>query len=263
MNTTQASSRYSIQPNQDYRTLTTQNLREDIVNYYDTCYWDYRFAWANGKNLALHYGYWDSETRSHSDSLLKMNKVLAEHVGILESDYILDAGCGLGGSAIWLAENYGAKVLGITLSDQQVEYATQFAKKRGVSNRVKFQSADFCQTPFDDARFDVVWGLESSCYAVDKESFIKEAYRLLKSGGRLVLADGLAKRRQFTEKEWKIIVTCLNGWSVPNLATPDEMKSYFKNSGFCNIIYQDISDYTLPSAKRMHRTAYSPRYLDK
>ena len=84
---------------------------------------------------------------------------------------------------------------------------------------------------------------------------MKETYRLLKSGGRLVIADGLAKRREFTEKEWKTIVTCLNGWSVPNLATPDKMKSYFKNTGFTNIIYQDISDYTLPSAKHMHRTA--------
>ncbi|MCI0654022.1 MAG: methyltransferase domain-containing protein [Methylococcaceae bacterium] len=255
MNERLASFVHSIEPNRDYRTLTTQNLCNDIVNYYDSCYWDYRFAWANSKNLALHYGYWDSDIRSHSDSLLKMNEVLAQQVSISESDYILDAGCGLGGSAIWLAEHYGARVLGITLSEKQANLATRFAIKRGVSGLVKFQSADFCHTPFEDGCFDVIWGLESVCYAVEKRAFVQEAYRLLKDNGRLVIADGFAKRREFTEKEWKLILTCLNGWSVPNLATADEMKRYFKDSGFGNIDYQDISEYTMRSAKHMYRTA--------
>lgn len=246
---------HAIEPNRDYRTFATADLSNDIVSYYDSCYWDYRFAWANSKNLALHYGYWDSDTRSHSDSLLKMNKVLAERVGICDSDYVLDAGCGLGGSAIWLAEHYGARVLGITLSEKQAELATRSARKRGVSGLAAFQCADFCRTPFDDGLFDVVWGLESVCYAVQKDAFVKEAFRLLKNEGRLVIADGFAKRREFTEKEWKVIVTCLNGWSVPNLATPDEMKRYAKASGFRSIVYQDISKYTLRSARYMYRTA--------
>ena len=156
---TQAVTEFSVSPNKDYRTLSTQDLTRDIINYYDTCYWDYLFAWANRKNLALHYGYWDQETKSHHQSLFNMNKVLAEQIQIRASDYILDAGCGLGGSAIWLAETYGAKVLGITLSEQQVAHATRSAKQRGVSDLVTFRAADFCQTPFENESFDVVWGL--------------------------------------------------------------------------------------------------------
>ncbi|MGR9106027.1 MAG: SAM-dependent methyltransferase [Gammaproteobacteria bacterium] len=254
---------YAIRPNGDYRTLATGNLNEDIVNYYDSCYWDYRFAWANSRNLALHYGYWDSDTHNHSESLLKMNQVVAERAGISSSDYVLDAGCGLGGSAIWLAENTGASVLGITLSQKQVEQCRGFAARRGVASRVRFECADFCQTPYDEDCFDVVWALESVCYAVHKEAFVREAYRQLKKGGRLVIADGFAKRLEFTEQEWKVVVTCLNGWSVPNLATPDEMKGYFKAAGFRNIVYEDISAYTLRSAKQMYRTALLTYPLQK
>ncbi len=252
---TQAVAEFSVCPNKDYRTLSTQDLTRDIVNYYDTCYWDYRFAWANGKNLALHYGYWDSETKSHHQSLFNMNKVLAEQIQINASDYILDAGCGLGGSAIWLAETYGAKVLGITLSEQQVQHATRSAKQRGVSDIVTFKAADFCQTPFENESFDVVWGLESACYALNKEDFVNEAHRVLRKGGRLVVADGFAKRTHFTPKEWDMVVTCLNGWSVPNLVTPDAFQSYVEKSGFQNIEYRDISENTFRSAKRMYLIA--------
>ncbi|MGH8553619.1 MAG: SAM-dependent methyltransferase, partial [Methylococcales bacterium] len=194
-------------------------------------------------------------TRSHNDSLLNMNRVLAQQVRISEFDHVLDAGCGIGGSTIWLAENHRARVSGITLSEKQVQQARRFAQKRGVLDRVNFQCEDFCNTSFDDESFDVVWGLESVCYAVQKRAFVKEAYRLLKKGGRLVIADGFAKRREFTEKEWRILVLCLNGWSVPNLATADEMKSYIGDCCFTDIVYRDISEHTLPSARYMVRTA--------
>ncbi len=246
---------FTMHPDQDYRTLTTHDLHRDIINYYDDCYWDYRFAWANGKNLALHYGYWDSNTSGHSESLLNMNRVVSEHAEISASDYILDAGCGLGGSSIWLAETYGAKVLGITLSDKQVERATQFAEKRGVAKLVNFKVADFCQTPFDNDTFDVVWGLESICYAVRKNDFVNEAYRVLRKGGRLAIADGVVNRNHFTASEWKLFVAWLNGWAVPNLATPDQLRSYLEQARFQTIDYRDISAQTFPSARRMYRTA--------
>ena len=246
---------YTMHPNQDYRTLTTQDLHRDIVNYYDNCYWDYRFAWINGKNLALHYGYWEADTKDHSDSLLNMNRKVAEQVSISASDYILDAGCGLGGSSIWLAETYGAKVLGITLSEQQVERANRFAEKRGVSDRVSFEAADYCQTRFTDGSFDVVWGLESICYAVRKQDFVDEAYRVLRNGGRLVVADGFVNKNQFNEKEWKLFVAWLNGWAVPNLATLDQFREYVEQAGFQNIQAHDISKEIYPSAVRMYRTA--------
>ncbi len=254
---------YTMHPNQDYRTLTTQDLHRDIVNYYDDCYWDYRFAWINGKNLALHYGYWESDTKNHNDSLLNMNRKVAQQVSISASDYILDAGCGLGGSSIWLAETYGAKVLGITLSEQQVERATQFAEKRGVADRVSFKTADFCHIPFPEDSFDVVWGLESICYAVRKQDFVDEAYRVLHNGGRLVVADGFVNRNQFTEAEWKLFVGWLNGWAVPNLATPDQFRGYVDQAGFKDIDVRDISKEIFPSAVRMYRTAVINYLLQK
>lgn len=260
---TDAQTLFSVQPDGDYRTLTTQNLTRDIIHYYDSCFWDYLFAWSNSRNLALHYGYWDKDTRNHSQSLLNMNRAVAEQVRIGADDYILDAGCGLGGSAIWLAENFGCRVVGITLSERQVKFAAKNARKRNVADLVEFRCADFCDTPFGDRSFDVVWGLESVCYAVRKQEFVREAYRILKDNGRLVIADGLRNRSEFTAEEWKVVVTCLNGWSVPNLATAAELLSYMTDAGFPQTDYRDISRFTLPSAKYMHHTALLTYPLQK
>jgi cyclopropane fatty-acyl-phospholipid synthase-like methyltransferase len=242
-------------PGHDYRTSATESLQEDIIRYYDECYWDYRTSWLSGTNLAIHYGYWDTETRNHGQALLNMNRLLAETAGIRPGMRVLDAGCGIGGSAIWLAENRGVRVTGITLSELQVSQARRNAANRGVTETAEFKAADFCATPFADESFDVVWGIESICHALDKGQFAREAYRLLRKGGRLVCSDGYALRREFAVDEWETIRTCLNGWQIPNLATPDEFRSYLEQSGFQEIRYADITANILPSSKRLYRTA--------
>ena len=118
-------------------------FNKDVIRYYDECDVDYRLIWRNKENLALHYGYWDSKTRNHSESLLNMNRVLARIAKIRESDIVLDAGCGISGSSIWLAKIFGCKVVGITLSKKQVAMARNFAKQHDVANLVKFYQRDF------------------------------------------------------------------------------------------------------------------------
>ena len=245
----------TMQAGRDYRTAIEDALGSDIVRYYDECFVDYRVLWLNGKNLAIHYGYWDEHVRTHSQSLVNMNRIMAERVAIGQSDRVLDAGCGLGGSSIWLAENYGPQVLGITLAESQVRRARRYARKRGVHQRVEFEVADYCKTPFQDASFDVIWGLESICYAIDKRAFIAEAYRLLRPGGRLVVADGFACKAHFNPVEWDTLMNFLNGWAVPNLATPQGFSADLAAVGFQDMEYTDITENVMPSARRMRRMA--------
>src|SRR6266480_8097043 len=97
---------------------------------------DYRMLWLNPQNRAIHFGYWDEHTHSHTESLLNMNRVLASHLDIRSGQRILDAGCGVGGSAIWLAKTFDVEVVGITLADSQVDRARHHARQQGVADRV-------------------------------------------------------------------------------------------------------------------------------
>src|SRR5262245_39591299 len=85
-----------------------------VVRYYDGTWFDYRWLWLNSENNAIHFGYHDGRRRSHADSLLNTNRVLADIAPVGPGDRVLDAGCGIGGSSMWLAQQRGATVVGIT-----------------------------------------------------------------------------------------------------------------------------------------------------
>jgi len=70
---------------------------------------------------------------------------------------VLDAGCGVGGSAIWLAREKGAHVTGITITPHQVDAANKNAQRHKVADKVRFERRDFTATGYPDASFDVVW----------------------------------------------------------------------------------------------------------
>ncbi|MFT7531114.1 MAG: tocopherol O-methyltransferase [Gammaproteobacteria bacterium] len=232
-----------------------QRLLDDTVHYYDTCHNDYLFAWCNRDNLALHYGYWDSEEAyQHHQALLNTNKILYQFANIQAPSRILDAGCGLGGSSLWLASQ-GNQVTGISISQKQVDYANKAAKKRKLTDSAKFEFANFCQTPYADGSFDVIWGLESICYAMDKSLFLKEAYRLLRKGGQLIMCDAFLLKSSFTNPEWQTVSDFLKGWVLPNLAKRKDFQQMIKQAGYKNIAIEDISQQILPSSKHMRDVA--------
>src|ERR1700737_5540330 len=166
-----------------------------ISDYYDETWLDYRMLWLRPQNRAIHFGYCDEHTRTHAQSLLDMNRVLATHLGIRSGQRILDAGCGVGGSAIWLAKTYDVEVGGITPVASQVARAHRYAQEQGVADQVSFEQQDYTHTAFPDASFDVVWAMESLCHAPEKRLVLAEARRLLRPGGGVGSVDNSAPAR--------------------------------------------------------------------
>ena len=165
------------------QTFTT----EDIANYYDHTEVHYRKFWKMVHSMGLHYGSWDASTNTLAEAIVNTNRQLANLGKITSSDVVLDAGCGVGGSSIFLAKNYGCQVTGITLSERQVRTATHFSEKNDIGHLANFERMNYTQTRFPDHHFDVVWAVESMQTATDKSLFFKEMRRVLKPGGSLLM----------------------------------------------------------------------------
>jgi ubiquinone/menaquinone biosynthesis C-methylase UbiE len=227
------------------------NYHKNIVDYYAESENAYKDSWDLDNSLAIHYGYWDDKVKNFPQSLLRMNEVMMEAAAIRSSDKVLDAGCGIGGSSIFLAENIGCDITGISLSERQVNQAKELAIEKKVEDKVEFKVMNYCATNFPDESFDIVWGCESICYADDKEQFIKEAYRLLKPGGRLVVADGFVTN--FKNNDRSTIRNWLDGWQVNYLETLDRFEEFMSETGFKNIFSTDISKFAAHSSRRLYK----------
>ena len=145
---------------------------KDVEQYYDLSQTHYKRVWDLQRSRSLHYGYWDSSTKNFHEALLNINKILAVKAGIKQHHKVLDAGCGIGGSSLWLAKNIGCNVTGISLSAKQVQTANNLALSENLQSFAIFEQQDFTATHYKAESFDIIWAIESVCHASDKSKFI-------------------------------------------------------------------------------------------
>lgn len=229
--------------------------KDQIIEYYENCERDYQTFWDLDHSMAMHAGYWDETTKSLREALKRENEVLAEKAGIKSTDRVLDAGCGVGGSSIFLARWYGCQVIGISLSQKQIQRARSYAFAAHVKPVPEFRIMDYTRTDFKEESFNVVWALESVCHAADKQAFSNEAYRLLAPGGCLIVADGFATHARYEPNDLLLMQRWLKGWSVGSLATQEGFKRNLEEAGFNTISFEEITTHVQPSSKRLFLSA--------
>ena len=163
----------------------TSLLSEQIQQFYDSSSRLWEEVWGEH----MHHGYYgaDGKTRKNRrQAQIDLIEELLTWANVTEAQQILDVGCGIGGSSLYLAEKFGATATGITLSPVQAKRAAERARASGIN--AQFQVADALNMPFADNSFDLVWSLESGEHMPDKVKFLQECDRVLKPGGILIMA---------------------------------------------------------------------------
>jgi SAM-dependent methyltransferase len=151
-----------------------------------------------------------------------------------EGDVVLDLGSGAGFDVFLAAKKVGltGKVIGVDMTDEMLDKARENAKKGGFAN-VEFKKGDIENLPLDDNLVDVVI---SNCVinlAPDKAKVFKETYRVLKTGGRLMVSDVVLTKPlpENLKNDKDLLIGCVSGAILK-----EDYLNLLKQTGFTDII---------------------------
>jgi ubiquinone/menaquinone biosynthesis C-methylase UbiE len=123
----------------------------------------------------------------------KATREIAELSNIKAFDLVLDVGCGLGGTARYLAQQYKCSVMGIDLTREYISVGTKLTSLVNLDDRVKLRHGSALDIPYEDERFDTVWTQHVQMNVADKKRFYAEIVRVLKPGGCFLFHDVFRK----------------------------------------------------------------------
>jgi cyclopropane fatty-acyl-phospholipid synthase-like methyltransferase len=219
--------------------------RIGLEQYYSEAGPDYA-AWSPEFNM--HFGYYRPGLNPlrREAMLEQMNaEVLARlQLGDTSKPRLLDLGCGLGATLRSIARRLPqVQLLGLTRVPWQVERARALNEAAGCSERVRVIEGDYEDTILPSASYDGAYALESSCHAhgADKCALLTEAYRLLRPGGRLVVADGFLSTGRFgSALQQRIYRTLCECWVIEELAQLDRFTARLRQLGFTDITVEHL-----------------------
>ena len=223
-----------------------------LEQYYSEAGPDYA-AWSHEFNM--HFGYYriGMNPFDREAMLEQMNEEVLMRLqldGIAEPQ-LLDLGCGLGATLRSFAHRLqSAKILGVTRVPWQVERARALSETFNWGERVRVLEGDYEDTILPRSNYDGVYALESSCHAhgADKGKLLTEAHRLLRPGGRLVIADGfLASARFAGTLQQRIYRKLCECWVIEELAELELFTARLEQLGFRDITVEHLQMRVAPS----------------
>jgi geranyl diphosphate 2-C-methyltransferase len=224
-----------------------------------------------GTNIINHHfgiGYVKNiETLTQEEIASELNKLelnqietLINHIGNLtKNDFVLDVGCGRGGTSISIAEKYKCNVIGINVADYQIEFAKKVVKDNNIQN-VNFLVMDFLNINFPNTKFNSVVLNEVSMYACYLETLFGNLKSHMTNNGKIVIATWCMSD-DYTNEIW---ASKINQHYDVQMHTKDEyinaLTQFFKNIQVADYS-SSAKDYFLLRKRWVQRSEIEDSYL--
>jgi microcystin synthetase protein McyJ len=222
-------------------------LGDDVVERFNDNFED------GGKPLWLNIGFWQ-DAQTYPDACRAMAALVGEAAGLNEADTVLDAGCGFAEQDVLFVEQFGVgRIVGIDITPQHIEVGQRRLRDLGLDDRISLSLGSAVRTGYPGGHFDKVVALESAFHFDTREAFFKEAFRVLRSGGRLALADmlpGVGRRSDGLLRQLARKRACV---PADNMYDRISYAQRLESAGFVDVTMRSIAGYTYPGmAKYIH-----------
>ena len=162
------------------RTAQEYYNSDDADNFYFTIW--------GGEDI--HVGLYDHAEEPIFDASRRTVEQMAAHLNGLGPDSrVIDVGAGYGGSARYLAREYGCEVVALNLSEVENERDRQMNREQGLDHLIEVVDASFEDLPYPDNSFDFAWSQDAMLHSGERAKVVGEVVRVLKPGGEFVFTD--------------------------------------------------------------------------
>jgi MPBQ/MSBQ methyltransferase len=235
--------------------MPVEDASDSFQRYYEEAGPDYA-AWSPHFNM--HFGFFRRGMNPFNREAMldQMNREifdrlhLANNSSAQENPRILDMGCGLGATLRnFVCRLPSADLHGITLVPWQLEQGRLLNQSNPQSANISLSLGDYEQTAFVSETFDAICAVESSCYGTgaNKSRLIREAHRLLRPGGRFVVADGFLGTGNLRGPQKSIYRKLCECWVIESLGEIRAFTHELQRAGFRDVVIEQIQSRVTPS----------------
>ena len=182
---------------------------------------------------------------------------LLKKAGLGADEFVLDAGCGIGGSSRLMAQLFNCRVTGVDLAQKFIEAADFLTQCTGLDSKTRFKQGSILELDFADNTFDAVLCQHVLMNIEDKRAAVKEFFRVLKPGGKLILHEVT----KGSDVKIEFPVPWASQSSISFLQPWDILAEILETRGFKTLIYSDESDAAL-SWQEMAKKAAEKRVFN-
>lgn len=190
--------------------------------------------------------------RLHPDGL-NLTQRIGELANITRESTVLDVASGTGATALSIAKNFECSVVGIDLSKKLVKKSKSKISWSFIYEKLEFLTGDAETLPFKDSSFNVVLCECAFNLFPDKKRVLGEIYRVLKSGGKFLLADFVLKRElsEHQRNEFSF------AFCIAGAERSEKLLRWIKEANFTDTYIEDHSDKLLPFGIQLMLTSSS------
>lgn len=222
------------------------NIHEELIALYTKLAQrpEADFGWHMGKANARQLGYSDSWLNQLPDVVWESSAAVGNPFKLGEikaGETVLDIGCGAGADACVAALQVGntGKVIGVDCTPAMIDKARENARHAALDN-IEFHEADITNLPVVDNTVDVVISNGAINLSENKEKVFQEIYRVLRSGGRLQIADMIRESEDCCSS-----VSDTESWAdcVQGTILVSKLLEAITGAGFTDTILLELTGY--------------------